>query len=76
MYDSTRDLYIQDWGRNGSTRPEDLNVIRAEATLKIVREASGFFVGKARSNINRIMNETGVQSLDINSTYFFVFVNL
>lgn len=66
-YDSMHRRHIRDGRGNGRVRFDDLGVIEAEATLKIIKEASGFLLGKARHNMNRIIDETGVESLDVDS---------
>lgn len=65
-YNPTRDPQLKD-GRGNWSKAEDLKVIRARATMKIIEDAGGFLIGTAGHNVKRIIEQTGVQSLDVDS---------
>lgn len=57
-YDPRRESQPRNKKQNSSGNPEDLKVIMAKAFVKIVRDASGFIIGKGGSNIKRIVEKT------------------
>lgn len=76
-YDHTRDQQIQGGRGNWRASDGDETAIRARAKVKIIEDAGGFLIGTGRHNVNRITEDTGVQSLDVDSmSLIFIFANM